>query len=85
MEKDLVTYSAKNSMERVSNMSDREDNNRTTGIPVAEATGDVSKCLRCTEIHQIATWIVRGMSKLEIVKREMISVSMNYTGTLFPV
>lgn len=47
-------------MERISNISDRMSNDRTTGNLIADATTGISKCLCCTEIDQIATWNVKG-------------------------
>ena len=50
--------------------------------PVVDVTGLGSKVRCCTEQYCIGTWNVRSMSqsKLEVVKQEMATVSINILG-----
>ena len=50
--------------------------------PVVDVTGDRSKIRCCKEQYYIGTWNVRSMNqgKLEVVKQEMIRVSVDILG-----
>ena len=50
--------------------------------PVLYVTGDISKVRCCKEQYCIGTWNVRSMNqgKLEVVKQEMASVSVDSLG-----
>ena len=50
--------------------------------PIVDVTGDISKVQSYKEQYCIGTWNVRSMNqgKLEVVKQEMVSVSINILG-----